>query len=140
MRKQTTQTLYRKYPDHLPNVYRLFTGYVQIVLASFSFLGYTIWVEIWVLCATGVCMKDLSLLVWLTQLGLSVAFPLAGFILLALWLQERFGWGTWTLWAGIILGSICAIDGFRNSLKAMTQLSKNKKEQEIPPVSFNDHD
>lgn len=85
-------------------------------------------------------MKDLSLLVWLTQLGLSVAFPLAGFILLALWLQERFGWGTWTLWAGIILGIICAIDGFRNSLKAMAQLSKNKKEQEIPPVSFNDHD
>lgn len=85
-------------------------------------------------------MKDLSLLVWLTQLGLSVAFPLAGFILLALWLQERFGWGAWTLWAGIILGGICAIDGFRNSLKAMTQLSKNKKEQEIPPVSFNDHD
>ena len=85
-------------------------------------------------------MKDLSLLVWLTQLGLSVAFPLAGFILLALWLQERFGWGTWTLWAGIILGIICAIDGFRNSLKAMTRLSKSKKEQEIPPVSFNDHD
>ena len=85
-------------------------------------------------------MKDLSLLVWLTQLGLSVAFPLAGFILLALWLQERFGWGAWTLWAGIILGIICAIDGFRNSLKAMTRLSKSKKEQEIPPVSFNDHD
>ena len=85
-------------------------------------------------------MKDLSLLVWLTQLGLSVAFPLAGFILLALWLQNSFGWGQWTLWAGIVLGGICAIDGFRSSIKAMTQLSKNKKEQEEPPVSFNDHD
>ena len=31
----------------------------------------------------GAFMKDLSLLVWLTQLGFSVAFPLAGFILLA---------------------------------------------------------
>ena len=28
-------------------------------------------------------MKDLPLLVWLTQLGLSVAAPLAGFVLLA---------------------------------------------------------
>ena len=27
-------------------------------------------------------MQDLNLLVWLTQLGLSVAFPLAGFVLL----------------------------------------------------------
>ena len=36
-------------------------------------------------------MKDLSLLVWLTQLGLSVAVPLAGFILLAVWLRSRFG-------------------------------------------------
>ena len=27
-------------------------------------------------------MKDLSLIVWLTQLGLSTALPLAGFILL----------------------------------------------------------
>ena len=29
-------------------------------------------------------MKDLSLLVWLTQLSLSVALPFGGFILLAL--------------------------------------------------------
>ena len=28
-------------------------------------------------------MKNLSLLVWLTQLGISVAVPLAGFVLLA---------------------------------------------------------
>ena len=33
-------------------------------------------------------MKDLGLLVWLTQLGLSVAFPLAGFVLLGLWLRR----------------------------------------------------
>ena len=85
-------------------------------------------------------MKDLSLLVWLTQLGLSTALPLAGFILLAQWLQSRFGWGDWALWIGILLGVICAIDGFRSSLKAMKLLSKRKKSDEPPPVSFNDHD
>ena len=82
-------------------------------------------------------MKDVSLLVWLTQLGLSTALPLAGFILLALWLRS-LGWGDWVIWAGIIVGFICAIDGFRNSLKAMSRLSKNKQEE--PPLSFNDHD
>ena len=85
-------------------------------------------------------MKDLSLLVWLTQLGLSVALPFGGFILLALWLQNDFGWGQWVLWVGIVLGVICAIDGFRSSIKAMERLSKRKDDPEPPAVSFNDHD
>lgn len=84
-------------------------------------------------------MKDLSLLVWLTQLGLSVAFPLAGFILLAVWLRSRFGLGVWILFCGVALGLICAVDGLRNSLKAMDRLSKNKKSPP-PPAAFNDHD
>ena len=83
-------------------------------------------------------MKDLTLLVWLTQLGLSVALPPAGFILLAIWLRNQFSWGSWVIWAGVILGIICAVDGFRVSLKAMARLSKNS-EKEAPPVSFNDH-
>lgn len=85
-------------------------------------------------------MKDLSLLVWLTQLGLSVALPFGGFILLALWLQSEWGWGQWVLWVGIVLGIICAIDGFRSSIKAMERLSKHKDDPEPPAVSFNDHD
>jgi hypothetical protein len=84
-------------------------------------------------------MKDLSLLVWLTQLGLSVALPPAGFILLALWLRDSCGWGSWVLWVGIALGVIGAADGLRTSLKAMSRLSKRKKEENPPPVSFNDH-
>lgn len=85
-------------------------------------------------------MKNLSLLVWLTQLGFSVAFPLAGFVLLAVWLRERFSLGVWVIWIGIILGVICAIDGLRTSLKAMERLSGSKPDREPPPVSFNDHD
>ncbi len=83
-------------------------------------------------------MRDLHLLVWLTQLGLSTALPLTGFVLLALWLRNYFGWGDWVLWVGIGLGVICAINGFRSSLKAMSAVSK--KESEKPPVSFNEHD
>lgn len=84
-------------------------------------------------------MKDVSLLVWLTQLGLSVAAPLAGFIMLALWLQSRFGWGRWVIWAGLVLGISGAVNGLRYSLKAMEQMSRNKRKQDPPPVSFNDH-
>lgn len=82
-------------------------------------------------------MKELRLLIGLTQLGLSVAVPLVGFPLLALWLQRELGWGAWTGWAGVVIGVICAIDGFRFSLKAMKQASGSQKPP--PPPSFNEH-
>ena len=85
-------------------------------------------------------MKNLKLIIWVTQLGLSVVSPLACFIILALWLQEKWGWGKWTLWTGIILGILCAVEGFRSSLKAMQIMSKEEKDSESPPVSFNEHD
>ena len=85
-------------------------------------------------------MKNISLIVWLTQLGFSIAFPLAGFILLAVWLRSRFDLGIWVLIVGIILGVIGAVDGLRSSLKAIERLSKNNSESDPPPVSFNDHD
>jgi len=87
-------------------------------------------------------VKDITLIFWLTQLGLSVALPPAGFILLAVWLRDRFSWGDWVVWAGILLGVICAVDGLRHSLKTMERLAGNKpgEEEKEPPVSFNDHD
>jgi hypothetical protein len=77
------------------------------------------------------------MLVWFTQLGLSVALPPVGFILLATWLQNACGWGSWVIYSGIGLGLIGAFDGLRTSLKAMKKMSDKDKEQ--PPVSFNDH-
>lgn len=85
-------------------------------------------------------MKDLSLIVWLSQLGLSTALPLGGFILLAVWLNRHVGWGEWVIWVGVALGMISAIHGFVNSLKALSLLAKRKKDAEPPTVSFNDHD
>lgn len=75
-------------------------------------------------------MKQISLLVWLTQLGLSVAVPLGGFVLLAVWLRERFDWGDWVIIVGVLLGLYCAIDGFVKNLKALQQLSKTEKEED----------
>lgn len=84
-------------------------------------------------------MKNLQLLTWLTQLGLSTAVPLAGFVLLAVWLKNRFGLGNWVLFIGIGLGVFSAVDGFYKSLKALSQLSKDHKEDK-PPVSYTEHD
>ena len=83
-------------------------------------------------------MKDLSLLVWLTQLGLSVAVPPTAFVLIAVWLRNRFDLGAWVIIVGVLLGIICAVDGLRVSLKAMDRMSRDKKEEK-PPLSFNDH-
>lgn len=75
-------------------------------------------------------MKELGLLTWLTQLGLSVAVPLGGFVLLAVWLRDRFGWGNWAIIVGILLGLYCAIDGLIRNLKVLQQFGKNEKEEE----------
>lgn len=84
-------------------------------------------------------MKDVSLLVWLTQLGLSVALPPAVLIWLAVWLRDRFSWGNWVIWVGIALGLYCAINGLIVSLRTLSQLTTDKK-QEKTAVNFNDHD
>ena len=79
-------------------------------------------------------MKDLNMLVWLTQLGLSVALPLAGFTWLGVWLRDRFALGSWVVVVGLVIGFICAVDGFRSSLRIMEQLDKRRgKDQPSKP-------
>lgn len=82
------------------------------------------------------------MLVWITQLGLSTAAPLAGFSLLGLWLRNHFSLGVWVIIVCIALGLICAVQGLRNSLKMMEQQDRRnaKKKQSPPPVSFNNHE
>ncbi len=82
-------------------------------------------------------MKEMTLLVWLTQLGLSVALPLAGFVLLALWLHRQFNWGEWIIWVGALIGVISAVSGLYQNLKILSRITKEKKDT---PVSYNDHE
>ena len=85
-------------------------------------------------------MKELTLLVWFMQLGLSVSVPLAGYVLLALWLQGKFQLGSWIVWAAVIIGAVSAIDGLRTSLRTLEKLSRKDKKEEKIVVSFNDHE
>lgn len=84
-------------------------------------------------------MKDMKLLIWMTQLGLSVAVPPVVLILFAVWLRNRFDWGPWVVIVGVVLGLLLAAEGLRSSLKAMKVMSKKDKE-ETPPVCFNEHE
>lgn len=54
----------------------------------------------------------------LGQLGLSVAFPLAGFVVGAVWLRSRYQLGLWVLILGVILGIAGAAHGLWSTLKA----------------------
>ena len=84
-------------------------------------------------------MKNVTLLVWLTQLGLSVAAPPACFILLAVWLRRSMNCGSWVVYVALVLGIYCAITGFVSALRTLQRLSEDQK-KEAPPTAFNDHD
>ena len=83
-------------------------------------------------------MKNLSMLVWLSQLGISVAVPPVVFIWLTVWIKNRYGLGSWVIWIGIALGLYCAATGLISSLRTMEKMSRTKK-QDSPPA-FNDHE
>lgn len=84
-------------------------------------------------------VKDMKLLIWITQLGISVAAPLGGFVLLAVWLRDRFAWGNWVVIVGAVLGAVFAAEGLLSSIRAMKRM-EGKKESRDPGVSFNEHE
>lgn len=83
-------------------------------------------------------MKDINLLIWLAQLGISVAAPPVGFILLSVWLHTSRGWGGWIVIVGVVFGIAGAVSGLRSSLQYLDRSSKPKEEDDI--ISYNDHD
>lgn len=85
-------------------------------------------------------MKDVNMIVWLTQLGISVAVPLVGFLWLGVWLHNDLGWGKWTILVGLLLGLSGAISGLWNSLEILRKMSRDKHDDDTPPpVAFNEH-
>lgn len=84
-------------------------------------------------------MKVLSLLMWVTQFGLSILFPPCFFLLLANWLQNRFDLGPWVTVVLGILGLLTAYSTAKANLKAMLKAVKEVSSQEEPPMAFNDH-
>ena len=81
------------------------------------------------------------MLIWLTQIALSVVSPLLGFVLVAIWLRNRFGFGGWVIFVGVAIGTYLSVRGLLDSLHAMEKHAKrNLDTQSDPPPSFNDHE
>ena len=84
-------------------------------------------------------MKVLSLLMWVTQFGLSILLPPCFFLWLAHWLQNRFGLGYWVMIIFGIFGLLVAFQTAKANLKAMLKEASEVSSKEPPPISFNDH-
>lgn len=82
-------------------------------------------------------LKDVSLLVFLSQLGLGVALPLGGFVVLGVWLRRWLDLGVWIVLVFTALGALMAIQGFINTLKTMNRMAK-KPEEDV--LSYNEHE
>ncbi len=76
-------------------------------------------------------------LVWVTQLGLSVAAPPVLCIFAAVWLRGRFELGGWVVALGVALGVGGAAASLISSLRAVKRAGEEKKDE--PGVSFNEH-
>lgn len=84
-------------------------------------------------------MKVLSLLMWVTQFGLSILLPPCFFLWLAHWLQNRFDLGFWIMIVFGFFGLLVAFQTAKANLKAMLKEANEASSQDPPPVSFNDH-
>lgn len=84
-------------------------------------------------------MKFLSLLTWVGQFGLSIIFPTLFFLLLAVWLQSRFGLGMWIVAVLGVVGILTSISTTRSCIRSLRKAADEASSQEKTPIAFNDH-
>lgn len=84
-------------------------------------------------------MKILNLLMWVGQFGFSVIFPTIFFLMLAVWLQNKFRLGMWIIVVFGILGVLTTISTTRSCLRSLRKAAEEASSSGEPPVSFNDH-
>ena len=85
-------------------------------------------------------MKWMSLLLWVTQFGFSVLFPLCAFLLIAAWLQKRYSLGLWVILVFGVLGVLTSISTAKSCIRSLRKEAEAAGNPEKPPVAFNDHD
>lgn len=84
-------------------------------------------------------MKQLNLILWVTQFGVSILFPVCFFLLLSVWLQQKFDLGMWIVAVFGILGLMTSFSTARSCLRSLRKAADEASGSEEPPVSFNDH-
>ena len=84
-------------------------------------------------------MKNLKLLLWVTQFGLSILMPPCLLLWLAVWLRSRYNLGLWIVAALGVLGLLIAFSTAKANLRAMRKDAEEVGREEKPPIAFNDH-
>lgn len=86
-------------------------------------------------------MKVLRGIVLVGQLGISLITPPVVMALLGVWLQRRFGLGTWVILLTLLVGLLTAASSAVRFYRRMTAAERKKEEAEgKPPVVFNRHE
>lgn len=86
-------------------------------------------------------MKFLSLIMWVTQFGVSLVFPTLVFLWLGFWLQGKFGFGVWIVFLCGVIGFLTSISTAKSCWHSMLKAAKEcgSQDEHEPPVAFNDH-
>lgn len=84
-------------------------------------------------------MKILNLLMWVGQFGFSIIFPTLFFLLLAVWLRQKFSMGMWIILVFGILGVLTSISTTKSCLRSLRKAAEEASGNSDPPVSFNNH-
>jgi len=84
-------------------------------------------------------VKLLSLLMWVGQFGFSIIFPTVVFLIAAVWLQGKFGLGTWILVVFGILGVLTSISTAKACLYSLKKAAEDVSDRKEPPIGFNNH-
>lgn len=84
-------------------------------------------------------MKVLNLLLWVTQFGFSIMFPMCFFLLLAIWLQNKFSLGMWIIVVFGILGLLTTVSTVKSCLRSLLKAAEEASPQKDRPIAFNKH-
>lgn len=84
-------------------------------------------------------MKILNLLMWVGQFGFSIIFPTLFFLLLAVWLQQKFQLGMWIVVVLGIIGLLTSISTTKSCLRSMQKAAEEISGSKKNIVNFNDH-
>ena len=84
-------------------------------------------------------MKILNLLLWVTQFGFSIMFPLCFFLWLGSWLQAKFSLGIWIVIVFGVLGLLTTVSTVKSCMRSLLKAANEASPQKEAPIAFNKH-
>ena len=84
-------------------------------------------------------MKILNLLMWVGQFGFSIIFPTLFFLILAVWLQNKYNLGVWIIILCGIVGLLTTVSTVKACLHSLRKAAEEASSNKPRPISFNDH-